>query len=198
MFSWNGPLISLFYPSGPEDSDAALSGPHVPPQRPCADRTLSAVWSHSPPRLPLVRVSLMIQTTHFIQKYLIVLWIVNNISLFLLKSGRKHRRQQRLSPARGRAVCEACGSAGSPASQDKHQHAGLFQCFQQKCPQSGGEDSDWAGGRVCDFSNVNISMGEANFEKQLWSQHKTKMKHFLLSFKQIWSSGDLLLRVNFY
>lgn len=85
----------------------------------------------------------------FIQKYLIVLWIVDSISLFFLKSGRKHRRQQRLSPARGRAVCEARGSAGSPASQDKHQHTGLFQCFQQKCPQSSGEDSDWAGGRVC-------------------------------------------------
>lgn len=65
VFSWNEPLFSLFYPSGPEDCDAALSGPHVPPQRPCADRALSAVWSHSPPRLPLVRVSLMIQTTHF-------------------------------------------------------------------------------------------------------------------------------------
>lgn len=186
-------LFSAFYPSGPEDCDAALSGPHVPPQRPRADRALSAVWSHSPPRLPLVRVSLMMQTTHFIQKYLIVLWIMDNISLFFLKSGRKHRRQQRLPPARGRAVCEACGSAGSPASQDKRQHAGLFQCFQQKCPQSGGEDSDWAGGRVFlwDFWNVNISMGEANS-----CDHK--MKHFLLSFKQIWSSGYLLLRVNFY
>lgn len=136
----------------------------------------------------------------FIQKYLIVLWIVDNISLFFLKSGRKYRRQQRLSPARGRAVCEARGSAGSPASQDKHQHAGLFQCFQQKCPQSGGEDSDWAGGRVCKSVSLWLLKCE-HFHgggKQLWSEHKTRMKHFLLSFKQIWSSGDLLLRVNFY
>lgn len=106
----------------------------------------------------------------FIQKYLIVLWIVDKMTLFFLKSGRKHRRQQRLSPARGRAVCEACGSAGSPASQDKHQHAELFQCFQQKCPQSGGEDSDRAGGRVC----KNVSLRLLKCEHFPWGSQTLK------------------------
>lgn len=168
VFSWNELLFSLFYPSGPEDCDAALSGPHVPPQRPCADRALSAVWSHSPPRLPLVRVSLMIQTTHFYpeifnssvnrgQHFFV---FFSSLGESIAANNAYRQREAELSVKRV-AVQEVPPLRTNTSTLDSSSvHSKSVHSLVEKIQT--GLEVECARVFLCDCWNVNISMGEAN------------------------------------